>query len=149
MRCFGAIVAAIIVGVLAASLQLKGWAPLVLLPVLVGVTVGLSLLVIRGRALEVSPNRLIVGAILLSLVAIVAEHAWLYGDFRRQWHDARAQNAQVALFRPDAPWSPGEYFAHEFSPWRGALWCLDALVVAASATATALALQSSIRSSDR
>jgi hypothetical protein len=68
---------------------------------------------------------------LFALLAVFAEHTWLYRDFRRQWQAERAANAQVAMFRPAEPWSSAEYFQHEASPTRTALWCLDAALLTA------------------
>jgi hypothetical protein len=75
-----------------------------------------------------------------ALVTTLAEHAWLYLDFRRQWQEVRAKSPEVALFRPEAPWSPAEYFARELSAGRAPLWALDAvLVIAAAVTVVVVA----------
>jgi hypothetical protein len=84
--------------------------------------------------ISVRPQRkILVGAALLTLVAIVAQHAWLYLEFRREWHEARATSPQIAMFRPESPWSPGEYFSRELQAGRASIWCLDAVFIAAPA----------------
>jgi len=46
----------------------------------------------------------------------------------------------VAMFRPEAPWSPQEYFMRELTPQRAALWGLDAALIASAAVGTVLIL---------
>ena len=78
---------------------------------------------------------LIVAAILFALVTVVAEHAWLYRDFRRQWQEARRQvSRKSACSAPESPPSPREYFAHEWNP---KLWLTDAALIVVAATLTA------------
>jgi hypothetical protein len=86
-------------------------------------------------------KRLIMGAALLAILAVLSEHAWLYRDFRRQWHEARANSPQLAMFRPEEPWSPVKYFAHEITPGRVTLWCADAALVTVVTIGTLLALK--------
>jgi hypothetical protein len=69
----------------------------------------------------------------LTFVAIIAQHAWLYVEFRREWHKARAAAPQIAMFRPEAPWSPAEYFGNELKAGSAAVWCLDAVCIAVPA----------------
>jgi ABC-type uncharacterized transport system permease subunit len=84
--------------------------------------------------LNVRPQRnLIVGAVLLTFVAIIAQHAWLYVEFRREWHKARATSPEIAMFRPESPWSPAEYFGRELKAGRAPVWCTDAVLIAAPA----------------
>jgi ABC-type uncharacterized transport system permease subunit len=84
--------------------------------------------------LNVRPQRnLIVGAALLTFVAIIAQHAWLYVEFRREWHKARATSPEIAMFRPESPWSPVEYFGNELKAGRAPVWCLDAVCIAVPA----------------
>ena len=92
-------------------------------------------------AREARPEHLVlisltIGAAGFALLAALAQHAWLYHDFRRQWHEARASSAQIAMFRQETPWSPAEYFAHEFTPKRAGLWVLDAALIVAGSVAT-------------
>jgi hypothetical protein len=86
-------------------------------------------------------TRLVLGTVALALVTVLAEHAWLYRDFRRQWHEARSRSAEVALFRPEAPWSPAEYFAREASAGRIALWVVDATLIIVVAIGCGLVAQ--------
>jgi hypothetical protein len=37
------------------------------------------------------------------------------------------------MFRPESPWSPGEYFSRELQAGRAPIWCLDAVFIAAPA----------------
>ena len=120
------------VGWAAANCHLGGWAPVGLVSLAVGVVLGLVIAQLAKKS-GVSGRRLVAGTAIFALIAILAEHAWLYRDFRRQWVEARAGDPQVALFRPERPWSPTEYFRREMSPGRAALWCVDAVLVVASA----------------
>jgi hypothetical protein len=76
-----------------------------------------------------------VGVLLLVIVTVVAEHAWLYLDFRGQWRDARAKSAEVAMFRSEEPPGPWEYFQREWYPM---LWVSDALIIGAMAVFVAV-----------
>jgi hypothetical protein len=111
-------------------------APVGILSLGVGLGLGAILTGLAAARHVTCRRRLIIGAALLAIVAVLAEHAWLYRDFRRQWHEARAQSPHIALFRPEAPWSPTEYFAHEASPGRVVLWCADAALVTAATVGT-------------
>jgi len=130
--------AAIAIGGLAATIHLAGFAPVGVLPLGVGLALGAILTGLAAVTRVTCGKRLIVGAALLAIVAALAEHAWLYRDFRRQWHEARAKSPHIAMFRPETPWSPAEYFAHEASPGRVALWCVDAALVTAATVGTVL-----------
>jgi hypothetical protein len=131
---------AIAVSWLAALLHVSGYAPLGIVSLGVGCVLGAAFggtsttLRVAGR------RELVIGTILLSILTVLAEHAWLYRDFRRQWHAARANSAEVALFRPESPWSPAEYLAREASAERVALWVVDAALIAAAAMGTAVAI---------
>jgi hypothetical protein len=127
-------VAAIVIAWLAALVHASGHAPIGLVSFAVGIALGAILNKIAATQRVSSPRRLIVGTILLATLAVLAEHTWLYLDFRRQWQESRAKSAQVAMFRPEQPWSPSEYFAHELTPQSAALWCVDAAIIVASAT---------------
>jgi hypothetical protein len=129
----GGIIAGVALGCVAAKLNVAGFAPVGILPLAVGIALGSA----TGRLAKYtdlkSRKRLIVATISFAILTILAEHAWLYRDFCRQWREARASQAQVAMFRPEAPWSPAEYFAHEATPGRVALWCVDGALVVAGA----------------
>jgi hypothetical protein len=130
--------AAVASGFVAARLNLWGLAPVGLLPVAVGCLLGAILGWLAAFAGVKCRVRLILGTIVLAAVTVLSEHAWLYLDFRRQWHEARATSAEVALFRPETPWSPGEYFTREASAGRWALWLTDAAIITAAAVVTNL-----------
>jgi hypothetical protein len=132
--------AAIAIAWLAALLQLADYAPLGLLPLAIGLAIGAFLGAIAATQRVAGRHRLIVGTVLLSLLTVFAEHAWLYRDFRRQWQEARSASPETAMFRPEEPWSPREYFERELTPQRAALWCLDAALITAAAAGTVWAL---------
>jgi hypothetical protein len=136
-------VAAVVIGYFAARLNLWGIAPVGLLSTAVGCLLGFTLAGLAAVNDITCRTRLILGTFVLALVTVLAEHAWLYRDFRRQWHEARANSAEVALFRPEEPWPPAEYFAREASDGRWAFWILDAgfLILAASATMIVISRQ--------
>jgi hypothetical protein len=134
------LIAAVTIAWLAATLQLSGHAPVGLLPAGVGVALGAVLSAIAASQRLAGRRRLVVGTVILALMTVLAEHAWLYRDFRRQWREARATSAEAALFRPEAPWTPREYFAHELTPQRAALWCTDAALITVAAVGTVLVL---------
>ena len=133
------LIAAIAVGWLAAAIHLTGRAPIGLLAIGVGAALGTILHTIATTQRVAGRTRLFVATILLALTTVLAQHAWLYHDFRQQWHQARIESADVAMFRPEDPWSPREYFARELTPQRAALWCLDAAIIT-SATVVTVAL---------
>jgi hypothetical protein len=133
--------AALAIAWLAAMLHLSGYAPLGLISLAVGAALGAALSAIAatghrpkgGRVAGRTPSILI--TIAFSILTVLTQHAWLYVEFRRQWHEARANSAEIAMFRPESPWSPAEYLAHELTPERAALWALDAALVVAAAVA--------------
>jgi hypothetical protein len=131
LRYLGGIVAAAVIGWLAAQLQSRGFAPLVLMPLATGLVLGLTLRKLAG-ALAIGRRQALWGALLFAIVSVLTEHTWLYQDFRRQWQAEREANPQVAMFRPAEPLSMAEYFRREASSMRVALWCLDAALVVAS-----------------
>jgi len=127
---FGILLAAA-VGYLAAVCHLAGLAPVGLVSLAVGVGLGLGAAQLASMFHIACRKRLLSGALLFALIAIFAEHAWLYQDFRRQWREARDVNPRVAMFRPESPWSPAEYLHHEATGPRITLWCIDAMLIAA------------------
>jgi len=137
----GGVVVAVVLGWIAAAFHAAGRAPIGILPLGVGLALGAILSGIAAILRVAGRSRLIAGAAILALVAVLAEHAWLYQDFHRQWQEARASSAEVAMFRPEAPWSLAEYFSREASPARTALWALDATLITAAAVATVAILQ--------
>lgn len=127
---------AVAVGWIAARLNVAGISPVGLLPMAIGVSVGSAVFWLSMKCGISSGARLLVAAGLFAFLTVLAEHAWLYRDFCRQWREARASQPQVAMFRPEAPWSPAEYFKQEATSKRLALWCIDAFVLVLSAVVT-------------
>src|SRR5688572_11064668 len=127
-------VVAVVVARVGAALHRSGNAPLAIFSIGVGIALGAILALVAATQRVESARRLLLATFVLALVAAVAQHAWLYADFRRQWHDARERSPQVAMFRSETPWSAGEYFAREATPQRVAIWIVDAALVAGSAT---------------
>src|SRR5438128_588084 len=117
LKWYGAgAVAAIVLAWIAALIHASGYAPLGIVSLGIGTTLGSILAAIAATQRVAGIRRLILGTIILSILTILAEHAWLYLDFRRQWQESREKSPQVAMFRPESPWSPAEYFAHESTP---------------------------------
>ncbi|MCI0334973.1 MAG: hypothetical protein L0228_17335 [Planctomycetes bacterium] len=139
--CNFGLFAAIAIGWVGAIIHLSGHAPLGLVSLGIGIALGAALSALAATLRVAGKKQLIIGTIALALVAVVAQHAWLYRDFRRQWHEARAQSPHVAMFRPETPWTPGEYFHRELSPQRVALWCVDAAFITAAATGVVVVRQ--------
>ena len=125
--------AALAIAWLAAMLHVSGHAPLGIISLGVGAALGAALTAIAASQQFAAQRKLIRITILFAIVTILAQHAWLYIDFRRQWHEARANSAQIAMFRPESPWSPAEYLARELTPGSAALWALDAALIGAAA----------------
>jgi hypothetical protein len=132
-------VMAVALGWIVAKLNVAGFAPVGLLPLAIGIALGAAAGSLAAAAGTSQPKRLILTTVVLAILVVLSEHAWLYRDFCRQWREARASEAKIAMFRPEQPWSPAEYFAQEATPSRIALWCVDAVLIVAGAVATALA----------
>jgi hypothetical protein len=128
-------VAALAIAWLAAMLHLSGHAPVGLISLGVGAALGAAVTSIAARLRVAARPPGMLSVVVLAIVTVVAQHAWLYIDFRRQWREARANSAEIAMFRPESPWSPAEYLAHELTLGRAALWALDAALVVAAAVA--------------
>jgi hypothetical protein len=139
--------AALAVAWLAAMLHLSGYAPVGLISLGVGAALGAALTAIAatghrpkgGRVTGRTPSRLT--TVIFAIVTVLAQHAWLYLYFRRQWHEARANSAHIAMFRPESPWSPTEYLTRELTTQQAnpgyiiALWAIDAALIVAAAVA--------------
>jgi hypothetical protein len=132
---------AIALGWIAARLNAVGFAPVGLLPLAIGIVVGSAVSWLSTLGGIPNRSRLLVAAGMVAILTVLAEHAWLYRDFCRQWREARIDQPQVAMFRPATPWSPAEYFAQEATPGRLTLWCVDAAILVASAAGTVLVLR--------
>ena len=118
----GGVAAALAIGWAAAKCHVAGWSPVGLVSLGVGILLGLVVSKLAAVTGVVCLKRLVVGTATFALIAVLAEHTWLYQDFRRQWVVARASNPQVAMFRPERPWSPVEYLRHVASPRRVTLY---------------------------
>jgi hypothetical protein len=130
-------IAAIAIAWIAALVHASGHAPVGLISLVVGIALGATLRKIAGTLRVPDARRhLLIGTILLAIVAVLAEHAWLYLDFRRQWQAAREKSPQVAIFRPESPWSPREFFINEATPQLITVWCIDAAIIIVSAAVT-------------
>jgi hypothetical protein len=130
------LVAAIAVAWLGATVHQSGHAPLGLVSIGVGLTLGAALFTLAVMLGVNGRPGILIAACVLAVVAVITQHAWLYADFRREWHEGRDHSAHVAMFRAESPWSPSKYFAQEATPRRIALWCADAALIVASAYAT-------------
>src|SRR4051794_21622591 len=92
-------VAAIVIAWLSSLIHASGHAPVGLVSLGVGISLGAALSGIAARQRVAGFRRLLVGAAILAILTVVAEHIWLYVDFRRQWQAERARSAAVAMFR--------------------------------------------------
>jgi hypothetical protein len=134
----GGLVAAVAVGWVSAMLHVFDLAPVGIVSLGMGAFLGITLGTLAAASHITCYTRLIIGTVVMAIVTVLAEHAWLYCEFRRQWHEARASSAEAAMFRPETPWAPGEYFARELGAGRGPLWILDASLIALAAVAVLL-----------
>lgn len=130
------LIAAIAVAWVGAMIHRSGHAPVGLVSLVIGAILGAILCAIAAMLRIAGSRQLIIATIVLALVAVITQHSWLYLDFRRQWQAARNNSPQVAMFRSESPWSPGEYLAREATPRRVTLWCVDAALVTAAAVGT-------------
>jgi hypothetical protein len=118
--------AAVVVGWFAAKVHASGYAPLGLTSLAVGAFLGA---VLGFAATHLRRNEtwfLLLSAILFSSLTIVAEHAWLYLEFRGQWTESREKSPTVAMFRLAEPPAPQVYFARDWNP---RLWIADAAII--------------------
>jgi hypothetical protein len=139
--CLVGVAAAVALGWIAARFNVAGFAPVALLPIAIGIVLGIVVVRLGIASGVACRKRLILAAIAVAILAVLAEHAWLYRDFCRQWREARAREPQIALHRPDSPWSPVEYVTREATPGRIAFWCADAALVVAGAVGSVVQLQ--------
>jgi hypothetical protein len=123
--------AAIAVGWVAAQIHASGHAPVGLVSVGVGAVLGIALRYLANNFGIRCKVRLAIGAAVIAAICVIAEHAWLYRDFRGQWQSARETNAAVAMFRAETPPTAGEYFARE---WNAVLWITDAALIVVTTT---------------
>jgi hypothetical protein len=131
-------IAAGIAGWIAAQIHLTGHAPVGLVSAGAGALLGFALAWLAVLAGIRCKRQLAIGTLLLATLAVVAEHAWLYRDFRRQWEEAREKSTTVAMFRSERPPGPDMYFAHEWNP---ALWISDGAIIIVAAVGTVILLR--------
>jgi len=134
---------AMLLGYLVAVLQGAGWAPVGLLSILVGGMLGGMLLGIAAfsyRSMASSLGTPFAGwkglllILLFALTTVVAEHGWLYHDYRQQWYEVRLEHPELAIFRADeSPLSLGQYFAKEATTEQMVLWIVDGTLIGAIA----------------
>lgn len=133
---------------LAAKLHSAGFAPVVLLPLGVGVALGAAITWLAQQLRQPRLGSVLLIVLLSSIVVVVAEHAWLYQEFRQEWHEALRADPRVALFRPREPWSIGAYFRHEATPQQVVLWSVDAALIIIGSLAAALLLHRQLAQSE-
>ena len=139
--CIAGLFAAVAIAWCGAKIHASGPAPIGLVPLGLGIALAVALGTLAANLRVEGAKRLILGTVAVALVAVLAQHAWLYREYRRQWRQAREASPHVALFRSkefgaDKPWTPAEYFARELTPRQAVLWSIDAVVlVSASAGA--------------
>jgi hypothetical protein len=129
-------VAAIAIAWAAAMIHRSGHAPLGLVSLGVGIALGAALRSIAATLRVAGQRPLMVTTLVLALLTVITQHAWLYAHFRREWQAGRENSPQIKLFRDESPWSPWQYIAHEATPQRIALWCVDAALITTSACGT-------------
>jgi hypothetical protein len=134
------VIAACVVGWIAAQIHMSGHAPVGLVSAGAGMLLGFLLFWLAVLVSVHCRGRLVIGTLLLAVLTIVAEHAWLYRDFRRQWVEAREKSTTVAMFRSETPPGPDVYFAHEWNP---ALWITDGAIIAVAALGTVMLMRRS------
>jgi hypothetical protein len=128
-------IAAIAIAWLAAQIHAHGHAPLGLTSIAVGALLGAALSKMAAMLSIGDRCLLVASAIIFAILTTVAQHAWLYRDYCRQWQDARMKSAAAAVAAPESPPSPRKYFAHEWNP---KLWATDAALIIAAAAVTAV-----------
>jgi hypothetical protein len=134
----GSALMAVAAGWIVARLNVAGIAPVGILPLVVGATVGSAAFWLFAQGGVLSRAGLATAAVVVAILTVMAEHAWLYQDFCRQWREARSSQARMAMFRPEEPWSVREYVRREASPGRVAFWCVDGTILVLGAVGAAL-----------
>src|SRR5262249_11472180 len=110
-------VAAIAIAWLAAQIHASGRAPVGLTSFGIGALLGIaSGAIAAGQRLR-NAKTIAVGTVVLALITIVAQHAWLYRDYCRQWQEERTRSVAAATFPNASPPTITEWFKHEWSPF--------------------------------
>jgi ABC-type uncharacterized transport system permease subunit len=126
---------AIAISWLSAQIHASGHAPVGLTSFFVGALLGIVVGAIAASLKIRSVRTLIIGAIAFALITIVAEHAWLYRDYCRQWEEARTRSVAAATFPNATPPTMAEWFNHE---WNLLHWLTDAALITITAAATSV-----------
>jgi hypothetical protein len=133
------VAAAVVIGIVAAVVSRAGWAPVGIFSLAVGFALGGAAAFLAKQCGVDCRTRLVAGTLVMALVATVAQHAWLYREYRRQWQAARDREPALALFNTEAaPMPPADYIAAELAAGRPLWWLIDMALVAASAVGVVL-----------
>jgi hypothetical protein len=127
--------AAIAIGWLAARIHASGYAPLGLTSFGVGAFLGIVVGMMASSRKVSNARTIVSGTVLAAVITVVAEHAWLYRDYCRQWQEERTRSVAAATFPDAKPLTISEWFKHEWSPL---LWLTDAALITITAAATAV-----------
>jgi hypothetical protein len=130
--CIAGLAAAAALGWVGAMLSLNKTAPVGLVPLGIGLALGLVLIGLAEVARTKERRLMLIGAVAFAIFTVFAQHAWLYQAYRQQWKKDRIERPAVALFRSEtSPLSLTAYFQREvsFSPGQTALWALDAALI--------------------
>jgi hypothetical protein len=119
----------------AAVIQATVRAPVGSISVGIGLLLGVLLSTLAGLTSAQRVRSLVVGTAILAVVVVLAQHAWLYLDYRRQWHDALAKAPRFSDLPVKVP-SVVEYFSRELTFAHGVLWFVDAGLIIAAAVGT-------------
>src|SRR3972149_1080976 len=104
--CYG-LATAVLVGLLASLVSSAGWTPVGVYSLGVGLAIGGPVTKLPGVVPVTWTKRLLTGTVLMAICTVIAQHAWLYNDYRRQWHVVQNHEPALAIFRPgSAPLSP-------------------------------------------
>jgi ABC-type uncharacterized transport system permease subunit len=139
--CISGFVVAIAIAWIASLIHRSGHAPLGLVSIGIGVALGAALGILAATLRVAGHRNVLVATLTLALIAIIAQHAWLYANFRREWREGRENSPQVKMFRDEQPWSPWDYMTREATPQRVTLWCIDAALITATALGTVWTLR--------
>src|SRR6185503_6181225 len=89
-------IAAIAIGWVAALVHASGHAPVGITSIGVGVVLGVALSGLAASQRVAGLRPLLFGIVILAILTVLAEHAWLYRDYCGQWRESRAKSVAVA-----------------------------------------------------
>jgi ABC-type phosphate transport system permease subunit len=81
----------------------------VLLPVVLGGVIGSLIVGLARAANESCRKRLLIVAVLLTMVCVVAEHLFFYFDYRTQFAASAAKNPSVQIFQTAGGLEPASF----------------------------------------